>query len=486
MLSRFNWSITPVFAIVATCSGCHEVVWTDWGFVEIERQSHQQNVQITSTPPGATVHLDNERIGITPTEVKIPYTATAAVFERRQIEREGFEERVLETERQRRKITINRTARILKATRPHYLDEIQPLVAPGARTVRLTLQQITYDWEPIDIQEDQPRKQAITITSEPGGATVFINGQTAGTTPLSRDFDYAETEIIFQRTVVYERRGPSPRTEVETKKETGGTSARAYDIELKRAGYLYERFHLTVPRTKDYVHKELVEATGITDIDSTLKITARREYFPPIENLIAARAVPNLSGNPIMEESPAGAPVPVSSGLDVYEQTFSLLVKDTAEFAVLVAQLQALAEEEEFVFHITNARLAADFDTNVMEGMIEHVINGRVRPGSALYLVSFKGVPSPGDRISVEDDGQYALKIKLRKGQTHVYLLSIYVPPNNRYAPPLAVFTSVDVYSQKAAELSQDQFQVATGLMFPDDLIRQLAPTAIRAPALRP
>jgi len=83
-----------------------------------------------------------------------------------------------------------------------------------------------------------------------------------------------------------------------------------------------------------------------------------------------------------------------------------------------------------------------------------------------------------GDLASIavdQESATYRKSVRLQPGETDVFLLSIYVPPNNRYAPPLAVFLRVNVHSQKQTELSREDFEKATGREFSEVRIRDLA-----------
>jgi hypothetical protein len=98
-----------------------------------------------------------------------------------------------------------------------------------------------------------------------------------------------------------------------------------------------------------------------------------------------------------------------------------------------------------------------------------------VRRNSALYVVRSGRKPLPSDVVTVGEDGMYRITVTLSRGQSDIYLLSIYSPPNNRSTLPLTVFMRLDVYTQDATELTRAAFEQATNVAFPDALIGELA-----------
>lgn len=497
MLLRIGLLVTSLAFVLPLLLGCQETKWENWQFAKIEERRIDAPVTIASKPSGAAVTLDGQNLGFTPCTAKLNYTETAAVFERSYVETKGSEKKILQTQQDRRNTTLNPTAHTLRFSRPHYLEIAQAFDVPKTKQVDALLEPVQYDWELARTEADLPRSQELEISSKPLGAAVYLDGQPIGTTPLKKALGYAETEMVFTRRHIEEQQGPSPNISTEEKRERGGLTPRAYEFIFKRKDFLDARLLVTIPMAEPRLYVELLPPPDIHDIDTALEIIARKEYFPRIMETATQYAVPDFAtGKPTLftncigddskrtpVEYPYANAAPCEGSLDVYCQTICLPVKDLEDFGRLVADLQALAKKNEFVFHITNAKFSANFDTNVMEGAIEHVVRGRVRAGSVLYRVVYS--PTATREATLElvpvTAGTFEVKVVLAPKQTDVYLLSIFNPPNNQFAPPLPVFMKLDVHSQQATEIGRGDFEKATGKVIPPELIRTLAPAREQA-----
>jgi hypothetical protein len=209
-----NRTAALIVVSVSLVGGCHSVKWEDWEYARIDQMPLQRAVTLDSSPSGAEVVFDDRIVGHTPLTIDVPYTETAAVFERKQIERDGLDKRVLQVETERRNVTVNATAHTVTFSRPHYHDAVATIRLPGQTTVRSTLERVPYDWQYKRTDDRVPRKQAIQIESNPPGATVFVGDQPIGTTPLQYQFDYSIEELVFEKIIVEEQQGPAPRVEL--------------------------------------------------------------------------------------------------------------------------------------------------------------------------------------------------------------------------------------------------------------------------------
>ncbi len=314
--------------------------------------------------------------------------------------------------------------------------------------------------------EERQEQFAVVVTSEPAGATVVVDGQEIGTTPLTADLPYSETVVVLERHQT-DQRDPERRvldTQQDRRNTTVGSTV--HEITLTKEGYLDQRIPLVIPLESTELNVQLIRSPLVQHIDCVLSITAREEYFESIEEVVRAF-------DPEAVKEPREDPTPLADQLNVGQQTFTLSFSELSEFEQMVRQMQALAEDSDFVFHMTS--LAAEFDTNILQGTVEHIVTGRVRRNSALYVVRSGRKPLPGDVVTVGEDGMYRITVSLTRGQSDIHLLSIYSPPNNRSTLPLTVFMTLDVYTQDATELTRTAFEQATNVAFPDALIGELA-----------
>ncbi len=459
---------------LVTATGCHEVKWEDWQFVKIEEHPRQSQLSFRSAPKGAAVLLDGARIGWTPCDAEVGYTETAAIFERKQIETKGFEKRVIDTQKQRRNVTENPSAHTVRFSRPHYSDAFEAFVVPGAARIDVELNPVPYREEFKKIDRDLKRSQRLRLLSNPQGAAVFHEGEKLGVTPFARTFDYSESELVFETMIIEERTGPSPHIRIDSRRERGGVLPGVYNLVFKREGFLDASVVLTTPSTDSEFTVDLLPSAEIIDIPCTLKITARLDYYDQIEGLITDYVVPNRAGRRVVDRNPADEPKPVAGSLDAYRRTYTFLVKDTDTFERMVAELKLLKSRNQWKFEFTYATLEAGFDTNVMLSDIVHTVRAQVRPKSYLFYVE-GATSSLRPVVPRSDDGMYQFNVTLRRDQTDVVLVSLFDPPDNRYALPIAVFMKVDVHSQRATEISRETFEEATRLQLSDELIEELA-----------
>ncbi len=321
------------------------------------------------------------------------------------------------------------------------------------------------DWRFKGFQERQERFPLV-LTSEPAGATVILDGQEIGTTPLTTDLPYTETVAVLERHQI-DQSDPERRVlDTQEDRRNAAVGSRVHEITLRKQGYLDQPVALVIPLESTEFNVRLTRSPLVQDIDCVLSITAREGYFESIEEVIRAF-------DPDVVKEPAENPAPLGDQLDVRQQTFRLLFSELSEFEQMVRRMQALAEDSDFVFHMTS--LAAEFDTNILQGTVEHIVTGRVRRNSALYVVDSGRRPLSSDVVTIGDDGMYRISVALSRGQSDIYLLSIYSPPNNRSMLPLTVFMRLDVYTQNATELTRGAFERATNVAFSDTLIAKLA-----------
>lgn len=475
-------------ATVVLLCGCQQVYWTNWEYQRIETKPLNQPVRLESEPSGATVLQDGRDLGRTPCEISVEYCETAALFQRQHIEQNGSEKRVLETQFDRRNVTTNPTPVALRFRRPHYLDAQAACVVPGQRSMRVKLDPVPYNWEIQTTGEIVHRMQAARIVSATGtgklveGAAVYLDGEQIGVTPFDYKFPYEETELVLKRNRIRETSGPSPRIEVETKKEIAGVRERLFELTAKRADYLDARQLVRAPLDKAQVVITLTEALDLHDVECTLRFTARHDYFPSIRGKLDDFAVPSANGRPEIVTYPPDEPEAIDSHVDVFTQSFFLRVKDTAQFDAMVSHLRDMAKSNGFLLDVANAHVGAEFNTNDAVAGIEHVISGNVRPDSALYHVEPNRIPKRGERINVGDDGRYGFSVVLAPDVHNAYLVSIYIPPEPRYGSPLAMFVRVDVHTSEQVEIPPEEFANATGITFDAAMLAELSP---RWPAAR-
>jgi hypothetical protein len=463
-------------------AGCHSIQWTDWRYTGITRDPMQETVRVESTPPGAVVYLGEQQVGTTPMTLSVTYSETVAVFDREQVERKGFEKTVLQTETERRDKTQNPTAVALRLARPRYRDSHTAFTVPPTRNVRVPLELVPTVEQMREVQEALPRTQQVMIKSVPvDGASVYLGDKLIGVTPFAHDFSYAETEIVFEKEVVRETGGAAPEVEVATRRQFGGRTEGVFNLVARREGYVdkLEVVRIPIAVTQGKVPEVMVALTpapAIHDVDCAMRFTAREQHFGAIRKAIERFAVPREDGAPGIVTYPPGAPERVGGALDVFSQSYFIRVKDTEQFNALVADLKEQVRRKGFMLEIVNARVGAEFNTNAANAGIQHVLSGRVRPGSALYLVEPGQPPRVGEARPIDAIGSYSFSVLLPADVSTCYLVSIYVAPEPRYSPPLCVYIKVDVHTEQQVEIPQGDFEQGTRVQFTPELVQELAP----------
>jgi hypothetical protein len=485
MKKRSIQLFSSVSFLLLFLAGCQKVYWTNWEFVEIEKRSIPTDVSVHSTPTGVSVLVDGTETYKTPCQFQVSYTETAAIFKREQIEEKGFDKRTIDSETKRTNVTQNPTPHTLHFSRQHYQDEVGSLIVPGTDEFNVKLKPISYDWEYKHLDEKLKRTQKVRIVSVPEeGATVFLGDKKIGQTPCLHEFEYAETDMVFEKKVIQEHGQLSgPDITTETQRQVGGISARIYPLLLKREGYLDEVALLHIPGDSKPIKEprefavRITPVSGIGDINCALKVIARKEYFGDIKKMIDAHAVPHLNGSLDVNRYPPQEPDWIEKPLDVYSQTFFFIIKGFDDFERLLAELKHYSSNDTLI----TVNIGSDFNTNTALAGIQHTIRGKVRPLSALYLVAKNKKPEYSERISTNPNGSYTLTVTLKPEENHLYLLSIYIPPGNRYPSPLPFFTKVNVYTEKHSEISLQEFENETGIRISKDLINELAPKEVIA-----
>ena len=303
--------------------------------------------------------------------------------------------------------------------------------------------------------EKQPQQFLLNVASTPSGATVILDGTKLGVTPLITKLTYSETIAMLERRQI-ERQGKDSRVvNGEEDRRNAAVSPAVHELILRREGHVDSHVPIIVQLEDAQLDITLARAGVLRDIDCPLTFTAREDYFEYIREVLG-RYYKEL-GTTFSEDR-----MPVAPDMGVYQQQLNVVLGEIDDFGCLVDELQTLADDYGFVFHITDANVDAEFDTHALRATIEHVLKGRVRPGCRLYLVR-RGV-SPLKK-AVGPKGEYEFAVTLRPNEREAYLLSKYVPVDNEYAPPLLVFMKLNVHSEEARELDRD------------DVIRELAPT---------
>ncbi|RQV96833.1 hypothetical protein EH221_04435 [bacterium] len=295
-------------------------------------------------------------------------------------------------------------------------------------------------WQFDDLDRGIKKSQKVRITSNPS-SSLEINGTYIGKTPQYYDFKYNENHVYLKK-YKYEKKFMGEETTVEKKDRVESiTESFPYLLHFQASGYHDLYLPISIPYSKDGIEVNLEKAGIINNIECRIHVEARRRYFNDfIVQTIAKYAVQKDK----VIKTPKD-PMQIG-GQDIYSQTFVLIVKDSIAFDGLVNSLLAEAKKKDFVFEILNAKTEATFSTNVMETGITHLVSGRTRSGSNLFLVQGAGIT----KIELDERGTYSFPVRLKQGENYVYLISRYLGIN--------VYNRINVHSQEEEELSEENF----------------------------
>ena len=295
------------------------------------------------------------------------------------------------------------------------------------------------------------KTQQLEITSEPA-ATLTVNDEDKGQTPLTITLPYTKSVINLEKNQYEKSLFSDPKVIDKQEKTEEIVQSASYMFKFQTAGYHDAIKLITVPQTPGSVHAQLDEKIGIIDnIECSIQVEARKEYFETIERTISMYAMQNnvkkIEDEPVQLEEH-----------NIYRQTFNMIVKNSIEFDALVRALLFEAKQNHFVFNILDAYTKATFSTNVLKTGIDHIVQGRIRKGAVLYSIQNGRALEVKD---IEENGQFYFKVRLSENERNVFLVS-------KYKDILVVYKKIDVFSQQETELIAEDFAKELGVTVED------------------
>jgi hypothetical protein len=308
------------------------------------------------------------------------------------------------------------------------------------------------------IEPGLAREQAIGIVCDPP-ADLFVTApgdgaeRFAGRTPCSVTCRYAVAEVRLHRATHRTWFGIFRReTGRETRVEEVVQGA-SYLLRLTADRCASRVVPLDVPRPTHAFAVALEPSGAVKNIAAVLEIEARKEYFAEIEPVIASF---ERRGSP--EGVKREHPEPVPTVKDLFAQTYTLVVEDSPRFDALVGALKDLATTKRFVFDVYDASLGAKFSSNVMNTEIEHIVRGRVRPGSELFVVRSGRIEK---KSTDPQTGAFSFSAAIHPEEQFVYFISRF----RIGKATLAVYKRMNVFTREEEEIgTAEEFCTVAGI----------------------
>jgi hypothetical protein len=313
-------------------------------------------------------------------------------------------------------------------------------------------------WTFDDVERGLPREQIVEITSEPP-AELFVTAPGAageahlGRTPCVITCKYAVAAVRLHRGT-YETRLGLFRKELERETRTDEVvQASSYLLRLAADVCDDAILPLEVPRPTNALAVVLETSGAVKNITAVLEVEARKEYFAEIEPVIVSF---ERSRNAAAVQREHEEPVPTVK--DLFAQKYTLVVQDSLKFDALVRALKKLATTKRFVFDVYEASLGAKFSSNVMNTEIEHVVRGRVRPGSELYVVQLGRVEK---KSTDPQTGAFSFNATIHPDEQSVYFLSRF----RIGKATLTVYKRMNLFTREEEEIGTvEEFCKAAGI----------------------
>lgn len=448
-------------ALVLVLAGCTRVYWDrEYFHDKTERRiPKEQQLRVVSAPP-ARLSVDGRWEGRTPCDLMLSYSVDSITFVKNKYRKQLFAEpEVIDTVRKVETVSTPETYKLVFDAPGHDLVTMSVVAPYGEDTLSVTLPPAKVywddDWRLRSVRKGQARVQRLEVTSTPR-ALLHVDGKMIGMTPAELSLPYAadETDLVKHK---YEDAAGKARRLVEEKTSTEAlVKPTAHILQFQAQGYYDLYVPLTVPHEGDTVSVTLQRAGAIKKVRSTLRVEARKPYFPEIEKILH-----KYSKAPKLERKHP-EPVPDQHRL-YFRQVYSVHVENALKFDEMVFELRRLSRQKHFVFDIVDASFSADFSTNILEAGIQHVVSVTVRPGSVLYL-SQEGKLS--QLVQVGPRPEHSFPVRLKPGERHIYVASKFQPPN---ADPLVVYKEIDVFAQTQREiLAMKEFLAKTRVKVDD------------------
>jgi hypothetical protein len=383
MLDRRQLAVVPL--LIVLLSGC---------------AAPAKTVVLTSIPPGATVYLQSEPIGKTPLAQTLDFSKTPS-----------YE---------------------LIASKDGYDDAVTIVTYEPSNL-------LTYEFRLTECTK------SVSITSDPVGATVYVDGNWTGITPQRKELSFGQMrdhllmvtkdgyEDSDVRTIRYEPRDSTDYFFRIAKQET------PRDTVIKVV-------EVPVPDTTRY-------EPYMEDIECAIKVEARAQYFGRIEKVLGSPAY--IRGSLSKAQADGPVLVPGQEGLDqdqlTYQQAYSLLARNSDLLDQMIHELLDTAKRDTFVFNIENPRFSADFLSTGAQAWITHTVTGKVRAGAHAFRVDTSGMRPRLSELNVDAEGQFSVPVRMSPSTRYVYIVS-------SYKNLVVVYKRLDVFSGVDTEMGEEQF----------------------------